>query len=233
MGLSITSVDLHKGELLMAGFLVTPPAMVRVDFKSYSPSQLGMFSRHYTLSQTIGSGATMNLADAVNAIDLLFTDAIVDLLQESTRLMFIDAQAYSIVGGVVSDAPISDVFRKVVDEPGITVGDLLPTQVSGIIALKTGLPGRNHRGRNYIPFPSEDDNVPIGKPEPGYVGRLQTLADAMSATVVVTSDAVEFALTPGIFSRAGLNIVNLALAIPEEKWATQRRRGNFGHPNTP
>lgn len=111
-------------------------------------------------------------------------------------------------------------------------GDLLPSQVSGIISLKTEFAGPKYRGRIYIPFPGEPSNSLAARPESAYVGALQTLADAIFTPFSIGSGGNTSDLVPVIFHRVSNTTTEVAQAIASTLWATQRRRGDFGRLNS-
>lgn len=120
---------------------------------------------------------------------------------------------------------------------GTNENEALPYQVSGLIRLRANVAGRRGRGRVYIPFPclpDSDNNLPIA----GYVTRLNAIADEIT-TVRVHADedgehtnsfspCIRHANAEGTDDDT-YDLVTSAMGVG--KWATQRRRGNFGRPN--
>lgn len=108
----------------------------------------------------------------------------------------------------------------------------LPSQTSGIIAWKTDLAGRANRGRSYIPFPAEDDNDDDAAPMDQYMTHLDDLVGLVSGTFLLGLAADKVELTHGILNAVGTHARPVTSAVPRQMWATQRRRGAFGAPNT-
>jgi hypothetical protein len=111
---------------------------------------------------------------------------------------------------------------------GAISGDPLPKQDAGLIAKLTTLTGRANRGRLYFPFPSEASNDTPGQPGVAYRAALDALGAVLFVpqTVVGVKGTVSF--SPIIYHRAsggGQPVVNWAVRT---RWATQRRRGDFG-----
>lgn len=111
---------------------------------------------------------------------------------------------------------------------------LLPEQVCGIITLNTGLAGRANRGRVYVPFPAEDKNSDtLAIPAAAYI----TLLDGVRLFWTTTRDVPDAVsanrsqLIPVIYHRAGGTTTDIVGGASRAKWATQRRRGNYGRPN--
>lgn len=115
--------------------------------------------------------------------------------------------------------------------PGEAAAPPMAGQVTGLITFLTGAAGKSNYGRAYIPFPSSTlmDNG-TGKPDDEYVDNLvdlMNLWDGYSATIggntIVFEQRIVSAASP-----AG-KVINQWIA--QQKWATQRRRGNYGQPN--
>lgn len=117
--------------------------------------------------------------------------------------------------------------------------DPLPTQVSGCITFQTDFTGQAYRGRFYVPFPDNNENavVPPIHPNAGYITGLNAMAVSLVvglsvSPIVGTHATMALVLKHGI-NKAGLTppptpITNFR---SNPKWATQRRRGNYGRSN--
>lgn len=118
--------------------------------------------------------------------------------------------------------------------PGTALGEAMPKQVTGFVKRLSFAGGRRGRGRNYIPFPAEGDNDADSTPTAGYIGRLDALASILDNVITVTEAGGELTLQPGVFSRtAPITIFDVAVVESVDRWATQRRRGDFGRTNIP
>jgi len=115
---------------------------------------------------------------------------------------------------------------------GTAGGNLLPTQVRGLIKWNTAQLGRAYRGRMYVPFPSTAFNTAAGLPTAGYTTVLNTISSALIL-------GFGFGVAPNT-GFASLVIFNKKLRInrggvvfgpTSSKWATQRRGGSYGRPN--
>lgn len=127
--------------------------------------------------------------------------------------------------------PPSDFQSKLGAGIGLALGPALPKQTCGIItARSTGL-GRRGRGRVYVPFPSEEDNVTGGIPSVDYVVRLENLSDAILETQLVGAVPDVTTLTAMLFSRDTGVYTPIVSTNARSLWATQRRRGDFGKQN--
>ncbi len=115
---------------------------------------------------------------------------------------------------------------------GTTGAAGLPPQTCGLLSLRTALAGRANRGRMYLPFPSEQDNVDAtGRPSAGYQAVGFTLGGQMITPRIITVGAQTMTFVPGIYHRVTHNFDPFTSRIMRAVWATQRRRGDFGRPN--
>jgi hypothetical protein len=114
---------------------------------------------------------------------------------------------------------------------GGVVGDPLPKQVSGIVTWRTALPGRQNRGRSYIPFPGESSNDADQTPVAGYVTALGNLINGLVGSLTIAIGADSNAFTTGVYHRAGQTINLITSGTARDRWATQRRRGDYGRTN--
>lgn len=118
--------------------------------------------------------------------------------------------------------------------PGTVAAAPLPLQVTGMVTLRTGLAGRANRGRIYVPFPTIDtyDADADPSPLPAYVALLNTLGSFFVGPNTITSPEnpaeeweIEWGLGVGGAFRA------FTSKVARAKYATQRRRGNYGRYN--
>lgn len=109
--------------------------------------------------------------------------------------------------------------------------DPIPAQVSGIITRFTALAGRKYRGRVYIPFPATVFNATDDTPSAAYVTALDLFADDITGTDEIGAGGNTFQMQSCIFHRADNTSTPTLNWRSNKKWATQRRRGNYGQPN--
>lgn len=115
-------------------------------------------------------------------------------------------------------------------------GGATPTgrQLSGIITKRTVIAGRRGRGRIYVPFPAADTVTDdTGMPTAAYVALLQELADEMEDEQTVSVGADTLGFKPCVYNRddpAASPLITTCLA--RSKFATQRRRGDYGRANS-
>jgi hypothetical protein len=117
--------------------------------------------------------------------------------------------------------------------PGTGAGGPVPGQVSGLVSLKTNLSGRANRGRLYIPFPAASFvEAASALPTVAYDTLLLAIANVLKLPFLVTTGADSATLLPMIWHRASRTKTPIVMAEESGKFATQRRRGNYGRPNT-
>lgn len=120
---------------------------------------------------------------------------------------------------------------------GDGTGDLLPRQSAAILTLTTGTPGRSNRGRVYVPFPGEGFCNVDGHPNSTLTGAMSILGSAMRGpTPVNAPNPINGAMTftGQIFHRGNPGTYTPVTGfVPRARFGNQRRRGDYGKPNTP
>ncbi len=109
----------------------------------------------------------------------------------------------------------------------------LPRQTSGLIDFRTEVAGPGGRGRWFMPFPATGANELNGKPTAAYVASLSDFALALRGITEITGGGaavipVEFVL----WSRKFATMRTITGSFGSTRWATQRKRGSFGRPNS-
>lgn len=107
---------------------------------------------------------------------------------------------------------------------GDVEGDPLPGQCCGLVNCKTDVSSRSGIGRNYVPFPSEEDNDIGTQPTPGYLANLALFADFLYGPIVHTVGAVTVQLSPVLYSRKNETFTAITGKGRSPYWATLRRR---------
>jgi hypothetical protein len=188
--------------------------------------QMGVNVRHFRIDSV--TGGEPSLSNIATQIEGAYAPGIRALMVSTATFRGVGARR-------IFPLPRSNEFISTASAGSGTVGgDALPFQTSGLITLRTALGSRRGRGRMYVAFPAEADNAGQGLPSSGYTANLAGLAIVVESSQTVTGTAGSLVIVPGIFHRIGApNFDPLVAAIPRLAWATQRRRGTFGRPNTP
>jgi hypothetical protein len=132
----------------------------------------------------------------------------------------------------LSPLPLSVVITDNTNQANGTGGaNELPLQVSGIVTLKTNLAGRANRGRMYIPFPPVAAQGTDGHPTNGYVTAVDTLAAIAILPQTVGTAPNQVVLTPVVYHKRLNTTTDITDKVARQRWATQRRRGDYGKPN--
>jgi hypothetical protein len=115
---------------------------------------------------------------------------------------------------------------------GLMASECLPGQVAGVYTGRTALAGPRYRCRFYAPFPGRTANdVTTNVPNATYKTALKDVADYMYAPRTVSSGLNSALLVPVIWHRATATTTDIIARQASGKWATQKRRGNWGKPN--
>lgn len=115
---------------------------------------------------------------------------------------------------------------------GNSGGVPLPKQVCGVLSFYDGFAGRKHRGRAYLPFPSQSDNTTDGVPTAGYLTRAGAVMTVLSSSLAVIGAGGTAALGPCIFHRLTQTADLIQRQVVRTIWGTQRKRGDYGRTNS-
>jgi hypothetical protein len=116
---------------------------------------------------------------------------------------------------------------------GALTGEQLPLQCCGAVTKLSPFAGRRHRGRMYVPFPTEDFNDPQQRPTQSYIDLVTPLAQTwlLKRTVGNLPDAAT--LFPIVWHQQFTPpYTDLEIVQPRLYWTTQRRRVNAWRADT-
>jgi len=196
---------------------------LRVIFYCRCNDQLGLNVRYFEVATKTGLGVSEEaIANSMfDAYDSLYAA----LLSNQASFAGVTVQK-------VAPLPKGTVFSSTdAAVTGIGGAELLPKQVSGLISLYTTIGGREYRGRMYVPFPEMEANTTGGLPDTGYLALLNDLAIFADNTITSTVGADANSMFPVVYSRKLDVYTRLDRGVRRTKWATQRRRGDFGPVN--
>jgi len=203
--------------------VLTVGDILEVKSFAYGAGQLGINVLHWEFSQ-ITAGT---LSDG--AASVAFSTALSAVMKPTL------GAAYEWIGMTlrrVTPAPTPSIIQTADAGVGATPGDSLPRQMCGIGTKLTAVPGRAGRGRVYFPFATENDNEVDGEPEAGYRLRMDTAMAficSLFAPVIPVVTGVEF--RPVIYNRLTATSIPITGWIVRHRWASQRRRGDYGQAN--
>jgi len=198
--------------------------ILEVKAACYRGNQLGLMVSHWLVTALTGTDPFEPAQIARRLSDLMHV--------EIKGLMDDDAKYLGHSARVIKGVPTAEEYSIVNQGYGVVTGDALPQQICGLISLRTGLPGRTNRGRQYVPFPAEGDNPNTTIPGVTYQTALSTLGAIytlpQTATILGSSITVRCVITNKTGTGGNQPVTG---ALARNKWATQRRRGGFGKPN--
>jgi hypothetical protein len=109
---------------------------------------------------------------------------------------------------------------------------VMPTQVCGMITIRTAFAGRAYRGRRYIPFPSTAADTGTGAPTVGYQTSLTTIGTGLSTPIPVGAGGNTCTLQGVlVHKKVPGTTTPIVSAVAVAKFGTQKRRGAYGQPN--
>jgi len=204
--------------------LVSTGDILEVRFVCQHTEQVSYNVRHFRVAQV--SGQSVSLAEIVNDLATQYEPDYKNLICAEAQYLGMDIRRVWPTKTVLYNSTVGA-------GPGTIAGEILPTQVAGLITLRSETPGPGGRGRMYIPFPSEADNDENGRPEGNYLQRLAFFAALMVEQQFPAGPDGSATLDPVVWSRTTQTHKMIVDSVRRTKWATQRRRGGFGKPNTP
>jgi len=197
--------------------------IIQIVVRTYCKSQVGLNTYWY---RKPALDPAQDLYDALQDWQAQAVGPYVDLYPAVAK--YHDTILYANTGGFWSEA----YFSVPPDAAGTASGNLLPTQVSGIITRRIDAKGPKNRGRVYIPFPSEVFLGSDERPSDPYVANLLALATViLPLGSAMSVDGRDW--EPGLCKRSNA-VATFATLIDvrsHKAWATQRRRGDYGIPN--
>jgi len=209
----------------MAHAIVITNHIIEVKTYCLHLEQLGINSLHYRISGTTGGPVYDD--EAAVACDLLINPLYLPLLNANAQWKGLTFQIVG--GGTPQPYQVSATHSNF----GTVAGDLMSRQTCGIITKLTAGIGRANRGRVYFPFPGEADNQVTATPVAGYVTRLTNLANVILVPFnIAGASGGTITMQPIIFHRLSGLSTDINGFRSNQKWATQRRRGSYGRPNT-
>lgn len=114
---------------------------------------------------------------------------------------------------------------------GSATGDPLPRQVSGLIHVETATGGRTGKGRKYVGFGTEQWNGTDGNLTLGGFFVLDSVANLWGLPKAYAVGLRITGLQPCVRNRVSGNFTPIIKSHPDDRWATQKRRGSFGRQN--
>jgi len=132
-------------------------------------------------------------------------------------------------------APVAAVTNA---NPGLVAGTTLPRQASGILSWQTALAGRKYRGRTYLPFPPSSFDALDGVPSGAALTAYAAIGNPLLAYTTNVASGCSFKMVlygrpkPSAVPPIPYTVTDMVGVITPSKWATQRRRGSYGRPNT-
>jgi len=202
-------------------FIIHHTDMVQLTVFTAYKNQVGLNRFFYQVSATPGATADAQV----------MADAIVPAIQlDYAACMSMHAAFHGVKLETAMAGPAYEPVYSSEVEDGAIVGDPLPGQCTGITTWRTELAGARHRGRTYWPFPAEEQNIVTSVPSAAYLTNVENLSLKMRS-FNITADAVEWVFVLHIWSSVDAVYREVTAHTVRPKWATQRRRGDFGRAN--
>jgi hypothetical protein len=187
--------------------------------------QVSINNFHYLVTAVGASPATDQ--DVIDQFDALIATNLKATMSSATFY-------HGTQGQIIAPGPAHvDVVQTLGTGPGSSGAATLPRQATGLTSWYTGLTGRKNRGRTYWPFPSAAYDTGDGKPLPAWTTLIGTLSNQILGLTAIANGGRSATIKLGIYHRQTQSTTDVINYIARGAWATQRRRGSYGRPNTP
>lgn len=184
-------------------------------------AQAGLNVLTYRVTNSVGTGSTNDAIAA--AFDALFAPLYKPILSANVEYLGIRARR---IHPTPPDAPVQSTTGR---GPGAVVGDTMSRQTCGLLTKRTAKAGRKYRGRVYLPFPSEVENTSEGIPSVNYINLISALAVAMMQEVSPPPvGGNQSTLSQIVWHETTATWDYVTAMTVRTRWATQRRRSDFG-----
>jgi len=219
---SDTEVSVPKEDVLMPAPLLDVGQIIQTRVFCQLYSQVSVNVQHWRVDSIAG---TPHIDDVPGVWENL-----IHTLYKA--MMPVQAGFRGVGASILSPLPRSiEYYSNAEAGPGVASGSPMPSQVCGMISLRTNNAGPKNRGRQYIPFPSAVFASTDESPASTYIAQLVNLADLQLA-MTVTDGFDEAELKRIIYPGPGVNLWDVEAATAKDMWATQRRRGDYGSLNS-
>ena len=202
--------------------------------------QLGINRVYWSVSGITGLGVTQGQIAAF--LDGLLSVNYLPLMPASCLYRGVSIQKVSPTPPVVAASAIAH------SGTGTGAGALFPAQATILVSLQTAMAGRAFRGRIFLPFISTTYLTGTEVPAAGAIVLAANIGGVLDETQLVTVGANATTITPVIWHRKGYGYKSGPPVVPINpatigtvtaitgstavaKWATIRRRGDYGRAN--
>lgn len=200
--------------------------VIRIRVGCYQDNQAAYNIRYGSVSNVAGQG--INLDALATAIDALVAPLYKLVLSTNAEYIGVGA-AIRAVAAADNSVEFADTSNR---GAGQVAGDPLPKMVCGIVTINSLQAGRAGRGRMYIPFAGETDNLATNKPQQSYQDGIANIGSEFIGTKTygTAPDTIDFKWAVSSPTRGTVG-PDATTRTARGKWATQRRRGDYGAAN--
>jgi len=173
------------------------------------------------------TGGTITDQDFANQASMFYSTLIVTIMPNSCDY---DGVEVSLPTRSPIPATVTSTLGHGAGASGTQVAN---TQAAALISLYSSLSGQRNRGRSYLPFLTATFIDVTGFPTSGFLTLLQIIAAAFAAFQGFTVGGASATFNQVIYHRLTKLWTYVFNWVAQQKFATQRRRGNYGRNRTP
>jgi len=190
----------------------------------YTTTQIALNVLHYICLQTTGTPPDLTIG--AQAFDTLFFANYKSMIATTASYRGVTVKRLT---------QVQSIAYPWVSHAGAGSGSstVLPTQTCGLITIRTRFGGSGYRGRAYLPFIGNTGSDTNGSPNAGLQTLMGNIAISMGPTISIVGGLGSASLTQ-VIRRRGFPMTSdpqvIGYTVPP-RFATQRRRGQYGQPN--
>lgn len=187
-------------------------------------NQVAFNTQHYIVTSVLGGGVSDTILSA--SIDAALAPLYKPILGN-------DASYYGVSLSKIWPLPRKTAaISAALTGAGTAATPALPGQVCGIGKSFTANAGPKWRGRVYLPFPPAGANdAVLNVPTNAYVTLATAVIFDLTTPYTATAGLATTTISPILWNRASHTGTPILQSAGGRKWATQKRRGNYGQPN--
>jgi len=226
MGMSLRHTHVNTYREFHMATVMAQNDVIEVSAFSDFAEQIGVNIYHYKVGVVTGAPTYEQLAVW---LEERFSPEYIDWLCDAASWSGIKLR---LLAGPTGPAP----WYSAADAAAGTSGTPIPRQLSGMIRRRVNLAGARGRGRVYIPFPGATmmNGASVSAAGMTVLGNIRDAT--MGAPGILTSTpsvGTTAQLIPGLLFGGSGNVTNDLVAVDlAGEFATQKRRGFFGRPNS-
>lgn len=187
-------------------------------------AQVAMNVWHYFVVSATGTPATDQ--DVINTVDTTIATLYKGIIPSEVTYK-------GILGGIINRSPNPLPVQSTTGAgAGVTAVEPMPKQAAGITSWYTAFAGPGYRGRTYWPFISSGYQDVNGEITNAGKAAMDAVAGALQGLTSISTGGRTATIALAIYHKKVKLTTPVATRLTRTVVATQKRRGDYGRPNT-